>query len=112
MSMTQFHLNEANARTVHKLQGKSLKYVVINSFKNFGHWAYVALLLVKALNGLFLRSPVDFSKCTGMDNQVRQFMDRMKDKKLTTTTYLFENTTLNNDFDFLQEYDVVRKRKN
>jgi PIF1-like helicase len=63
MSMTQFHLNEANARTVHKLQGKSLKYVVINSFKNFGHWAYVALSHVKALNGLFLRSPVDFSKC-------------------------------------------------
>jgi hypothetical protein len=82
MSMTQFHLNEANARTVHKLQGKSLKYVVINSFKNFGHWAYVALSRVKALNGLFLRSPVDFSKCTGMDNQVRQFMDQMKDKRI------------------------------
>jgi hypothetical protein len=71
-----------------KLQGKSLKYVVMNSFKNFGHWAYVALSRVKALNGLFLRSPVDFSKCTGMDNQVRQFMDRMKDKRIDDT-YLF-----------------------
>jgi PIF1-like helicase len=88
ISMTQFHLNEANARTVHKLQGKSLSYVVINSFKDFGHWAYVALSRVKVLDGLFLRTPVDFSKCTGMDIQVRQFMERMRKWKMDDS-YLF-----------------------
>jgi hypothetical protein len=88
MSMTQFQLNEANARTVHKLQGKSLKYVVVNCFKDFGHWAYVAMSRVKILDGLFLRSPIDFSRCTGMKHQVRQFMDKMKQKKIDDN-YLF-----------------------
>jgi hypothetical protein len=88
ISMTQFHLNEANARTVHKLQGKSLDYVVINSFKDLGHWGYVALSRAKFMRGLFLREPVDFTKCTGMDHQVRRFMDKMKTRKLDDH-YLF-----------------------
>ena len=89
ISFRQFGINEACARTVHKLQGKSLETVVINSFKDFGHWAYVALSRVKTLNGLFLREPVDLTRCTGMDPRVRRFMDRMKDKK-TDDSYLDE----------------------
>ena len=80
ISLRQFGINEANARTVHKLQGKSLDHVLVNSWKNFGHWAYVALSRVKSLSGLFLREPIDHSKCTGMDPRVRWFMDQVKDK--------------------------------
>ena len=85
--MTQFMLNESNARTVHKLQGKTLKYIVIVSFKDFGHWAYVALSRVKNMSGLFLNVPVDHSKCTGMDNDVRRFMDKMR-RKILDDNYL------------------------
>jgi hypothetical protein len=88
ISLKQFQLNEANARTVHKLQGKSLRNVVINSFKDFGHWGYVAMSRVKMMSGLFLRTPVDFTKCTGMDYQVRRFMEKMKKWK-TDDNYLF-----------------------
>jgi hypothetical protein len=86
--MRQFQLNKADARTVHKLQGKSLKYVYITSFKDFGYWAYVALSRVKVLDRLFLGTPVDFSRCKGMDHQVRQFMEKMKKWKMYDN-YLF-----------------------
>jgi hypothetical protein len=94
--MTLFHLNKANARTVHKLQGERLKYVVINSFRDFGHLAYVALSHMKVLISLFLQSPVDFSKCTGMDHQVSQFVDKMIQQKkyLRPIVYCSENRTL------------------
>ena len=51
----QFPVNIANARTVHKLQGRSLTSVVISTFDYTGNWVYVVLSRCATLGGLFLR---------------------------------------------------------
>jgi hypothetical protein len=79
--MHQFSLNAANARTIHKLQGRSLKSVVISSWDYKGSWVYVALSRVCSMNQMFLRLPLDISKCEGMSHDVRQFMEEMRTKK-------------------------------
>lgn len=52
---SQFPVNVANARTVHKLQGRSLTSVVISTFDYTGNWVYVVLSRCATLDGLFLR---------------------------------------------------------
>ena len=52
---SQFPVNVANARTVHKLQGRSLTSVVISTFDYTGNWVYVVLSRCATLGGLFLR---------------------------------------------------------
>jgi hypothetical protein len=41
--LEQFPVNTANARTIHKLQGRSLEAVLIHSWDYTGNWIYVAL---------------------------------------------------------------------
>ena len=69
------------------MQGKTLKNIVITSWKDLGHWAYVALSRVKKLAGLYLYVPIDHLKCTGMDSDVRRFMEKMK-RKIINDDYL------------------------
>jgi len=45
-------------------------------------FAKVLDVMCKGSESLFLKSPMDFSKCTGMDHKVHQFMDRMKQQKM------------------------------
>lgn len=78
--MDQFPVNTANARTIHKLQGRSLENVLIHSWDYTGNWMYVALSRVRVMRGLFLCQPLDHSKCKGMSQVVRQFMERLEKK--------------------------------
>jgi hypothetical protein len=47
LKMVQFPIVCANARTVHKLQGRTLDNTVTNSWKYTGNWIYVALSRVR-----------------------------------------------------------------
>ena len=76
----QFPLNCANARTIHKLQGRSLHAIVISTWDYTDNWIYVALSRVKTLNGLFLRLPLEHGKCRPMSIEVRRFMERLRRK--------------------------------
>ena len=74
----QFPLNCANARTIHKLQGRSLNAVVITTWDYTDNWIYVALSRVRTLSGLFLRLPLQQTKCRPMSVEVRTFMERLR----------------------------------
>ena len=43
IKLTQFPVNVANARTVHKLQGRTIKHLVISTWNYTGNWVYVVL---------------------------------------------------------------------
>jgi hypothetical protein len=79
--MEQFPVNTANARTIHKLQGRSLENVLIHSWDYTGNWIYVALSRVREMTGLFLCQPLDHAKCKGMSQDVRQFMEKLGEKR-------------------------------
>jgi hypothetical protein len=80
MKMEQFPINCANARTIHKLQGRSIENIVISNWDYQSNWVYVALSRVKKMKGLFLRQPLRQSKCRGMSLEVRDFMDKLRSK--------------------------------
>jgi hypothetical protein len=79
--MVQFPIVAANARTIHKLQGRSLENIVISSWDYTDNWIYVALSRVKTMGGLFLRLPLDLVKCRGMSVEARQFMEKLGTKR-------------------------------
>jgi hypothetical protein len=47
-----------HATTGHKLQGKTVKSLVIAEWSKVKNWAYVVLSQVKAIGGLFLMKPI------------------------------------------------------
>lgn len=67
LKMEQFPVILATACTGHKLQGQSLKHLVVHEWRNSPDWVYVALSRVRKLGGLFLKSPLnpmqDYSVC-------------------------------------------------
>jgi hypothetical protein len=80
MKMTQFPINVADARTIHKLQGASIDKMVISSWQYGDNWIYVALSRVRELQNLYIRRPLDYQQCKGMDPKLRQFMERLRTK--------------------------------
>ena len=82
MKMTTFPVNVANARTIHKLQGRTIENIVISSWDYKGNWVYVALSRVTRLKGLFLRNPINGAKVKGMDPDLRLFMEKMRKKRI------------------------------
>jgi hypothetical protein len=50
-----------HATTGHKLQGKTVKSLVIAEWSKVENWAYVVLSRVKTLSGLFLMIPEDIN---------------------------------------------------
>ena len=85
MKFDQFPLNIANARTVHKLQGKTLVNLVISSWNYTGNWVCVVLSRVRALSGLFIRTPLKWFKCRGMSSECREFLDFFRTEKSVKT---------------------------
>ena len=79
--MEQFPVNTANARTIHKLQGRSLDNVLIHSWDYTGNWIYVALSRVRVMSGLFLCEALLHAKCRGMSQEVRQFIEKLERKR-------------------------------
>jgi len=81
IKLTQFPVVCANARTVHKLQGRSILNLFISSFSYVGNWVYVALSRVRSITGLFLRNPLDHKKCKGMSIECLNFHKYFRDTK-------------------------------
>ena len=73
MKMTQLPLNVSNARTVHKLQGRSIEFLYISNWDYTGNWNYVCLSRVCQLKGLFLAKPLIADKCRGMSAECKEF---------------------------------------
>ena len=56
--LRQFPIVLNHATTGHKLQGKSLKQLVVAEWSKTKNWAYVVLSRVQSLEGLFLMKPI------------------------------------------------------
>ena len=80
-SFVGFPLNIANARTIHKLQGRSLKNEVISSWKYSHNWIYVALSRVRTLDGLYLRHPLDYAMIDPPCEDLKRFMAKLRKPK-------------------------------
>ena len=80
-----FPINIANARTVHKLQGKTLDAIVVSSWDYTGNWVYVVLSRVRTLKGLFLRLPLRGKKTRGMSKELLAFLDLWRKTKAPKT---------------------------
>mmetsp|Transcript_45114 Transcript_45114/g.109778 ORF Transcript_45114/g.109778 Transcript_45114/m.109778 type:complete len:571 (+) Transcript_45114:3498-5210(+) len=87
ITMSQFPINTANARTCHKLQGRTIKNLFISTFSYTGNWLYVCLSRCKTLTGLFLRSPLLFQKCIGMSPELNDFLQGMRREKAMPPLY-------------------------
>ena len=79
ISMTQFPVNCNIATTCHKLQGKTLQKLVINSL-NYGtkNWIYVVFSRLTKLNGLILNQMLDENKKYSCDPLLLRWEKRMK----------------------------------
>ena len=80
IKFNQFPVNVADARTVHKLQGRSLKSMVISSWSYVGNWVYVVLSRCSTLKGIFLRKPLKKSRPMSAEN-IRFHMEFRTTKK-------------------------------
>ena len=80
MKFSQFPIVCANARTIHKLQGRSIDNLVISNWDYTGNWIYVALSRVRELKGLHIFRELEHSKCKGMSLEVKNFMDKLRKK--------------------------------
>ena len=78
--MTQFPVNCNRATTCHKLQGKTLQKLVINSFNySTKNWIYVVLSRLTTLKGLILNVHLDENKDYSCDAQLLRWERRIKD---------------------------------
>ena len=75
----QFPIIVANARTVHKLQGRSINNLVISTWNYTGNWVYVVLSRCRSLNGIFLRKPL--RKTRPMSDMCKKFHDDFRATK-------------------------------
>ena len=64
----QFPVTVANARTVHKLQGRSIKNIVVSNWDCTGNWVCVVLSRCATMKGLFLRKPLKKSRSMSEEN--------------------------------------------
>ena len=62
IQLIQFPINVANARTTHKLQGKSLDSVMVSTWSYTINWIYDVLSRVRTSNDLFVMSPLSYEK--------------------------------------------------
>jgi hypothetical protein len=68
IQLRQFPINIANARTVHKLQGRSIENLFVSTWSYTSNWIYVVLSRVKTSKGLFTRIPLLHSKTNTPEN--------------------------------------------
>jgi hypothetical protein len=70
-----------NAQKVHKLQGRSINNLFINSFSYVGNWVYVALSRVTMIKGIFLQILLEQAKCKGMSIECLNFHKLFRETK-------------------------------
>jgi hypothetical protein len=73
-----------HATTRHKLQGKTVKSVVIAEWLKVKDWAYVVLSCVKTLCGLFLMSPIPEDIDFGPAEDNLDMMQNLRQRILAT----------------------------
>ena len=84
MKFEQFPVNVANARTVHKLQGRSIKNIVVSNWDYTGNWVYVVLSRCSTLKGIFLRKQLKKSRSMSEKNILfhMKFREEKKPKEI------------------------------
>ena len=93
----QFPINISHPRTVHKLQGLSITYLLISSWNySMKNWIYIVLSRCRTLNGLHTRTALDQVKTKGMSDKVRSFYKTFRTQKqppqlLITAIKIFHN---------------------
>ena len=100
IQLCQFPLNVADARTVHKLQGKSLENLLVSNWSHTTNWVHVVLSRVKTSNGLFLRIPLDHNKLNSREtinlrNKTKSFLQFFKQTKKLINSINGNNTNGN-----------------
>ena len=78
LKLEQFPLNIANARTAHKLQGRTIENLVISNWSMQQGWACVALSRVRTLKGVCLRKPLDRIRDAGMNGDLRKMLHKFR----------------------------------
>ena len=79
ITMQQFPFNSNIATTCHKLQGKTLKRLIINSFDySKKNWVYVVLSRITSLQGLVLLEKLDDTRDFSCNNQLLRWEKRIK----------------------------------
>ena len=81
IKFVQFPINTSNARTVYKLQGRTIENLMIASFDYTDNWIYVALSRVTTLGGLYLMKALHHPKCKGMSAICKAFHSNFRDNK-------------------------------
>jgi hypothetical protein len=72
------------ATTGHKLQGKTVKSLVIAEWSKVKNWAYVVLSRINKLNGLFLMSPISEEINFGPAKDCLDMMQSLRQRILAT----------------------------
>jgi hypothetical protein len=85
IKLTQFSINIAHARTVHKLQSRSVENILISSWDYTGNWVYVVLSRCRTMNGIFIRHKLNRSRLNGPDPKCTQFYDHFRQHKSPAT---------------------------
>ena len=67
IQFVQFPLNISSARTVHKLQGRSIDNLMVSSFDYTDNWIYVVLSRVWTFEGVLLSEKLDEAKRFDVD---------------------------------------------
>jgi len=85
-----------HATTGHKLQGKTVRSLVIAEWSKVKNWAYVVLSRVKTLNGLFLTKPLPDDINFSPANDYLEMMQHLRETILATPEQVSElKQTLN-----------------
>ena len=79
-----------HATTGHKLQGKTVKSLVIAEWSKVQNWACVVLSRVKILNGLFLMNPIPEDIDFEPAQDYVHMMQDLRQKILATPEQLYE----------------------
>ena len=92
ITMQQFPLNSNIATTCHKLQGKTLNRLIINSFDySKKNWVYVVLSRITSLQGLVLLEKLDDTRDFSCNNQLlrweKESKTQLKEKHLNKEDY-------------------------
>ena len=87
MGGTQFPIVSNTATTGHKLQGCTVKNLLVNDWHCGSNWAYVVLSRVKKMKGLYLQEPLstDLSKYA-MKDEMREMLDEFRKKAVKQIT--------------------------
>ena len=87
IQLDQFPVNVADARTVHKLQGRSINNLVISNWDYKGNWVYMVLSRYPTMQGLFLRRKLEKSR--GMSRRCIKFHEEFRERKNQNYSHIF-----------------------